>query len=97
MRPGAHTPRLSIVRAVLPAAVLILLMGIGLLVLGAGPGREALWDLGAVLAGGAITSSLTTLVVLPAVAARWADREESADDYAIDEHALGSHSVTSYA
>lgn len=83
--PGAAQ---AVADVVLPAALLILLTSLGVLVLGGGAGREALWDMAAILTGGVITTALTGLLVLPAIGERFVDREESPDDYSIDDQAL---------
>lgn len=91
-RAGADGPDdtapAAAVATVLPATVLTLLAGLGTLALGAGPGREALWDLAVVVTGGALTTGLVALLVLPAVAARYGSREEAVEDFSFDEAAL---------
>jgi nickel/cobalt tolerance cation efflux system protein len=77
--------------AVLPSAVLTLLVGLGGVVLGTRVGLEALSDVAVVLAGGAVTTALVSLVVLPAVAARYGSREEAVEDFSFDEAALYGH------
>ena len=74
--------------AVLPATVLTLLAGVGVALVGARPGLEALGHLGIVMAGGAITAGIVSLLVLPAVAARYGGRGESMHDLAFDNLAL---------
>ena len=77
--------------AVLPAIGLTLLLGAGLALAGGRPGLEALTDLGLVLAGGALTAAIVALVVLPAVAARYGDRDEPLQDLSFDDEALFGH------
>lgn len=74
--------------AVLPATVLTLLVGTAVALLGARPGLEALSQLGLVTAGGALTTGLVSLVVLPAVAARYGGRDEPLQDLTFDDIAL---------
>src|SRR5687767_15491186 len=73
--------------AVLPAMVLTL-VGVGVALVGARPGLEALGHLGLVTAGGAITAGIVSLLVLPAVAARYGGREEPVQDLTLDDTAL---------
>lgn len=73
---------------VLPATALTVLVGLGTMALGAGPGTEALWDLAVVVTGGALTTGLVALLVLPAVSARYGGREEAVEDFSFDEAAL---------
>ncbi|MFQ6171701.1 efflux RND transporter permease subunit [Oryzobacter sp. R7] len=81
----------AVAGAVLPATALTVLVGGGLAVLGGGAGLEVLWDLAVVVVGGALTSGLVAVVVLPAVAARYGGREEAVEDFAFDEAALYGH------
>ena len=74
--------------AVLPATVLTFLVGVGVALVGARPGLEALGHLGLVTAGGAITAGIVSLLVLPAVAARYGGREEPMQDLTFDDTAL---------
>ena len=66
--------------AVLPAAALTFLVGLGVALLGDRAGLEALTDLAIVMAGGALTTGIVSTVVLPAIAARYGSREEAPDD-----------------
>ncbi|HZH19478.1 MAG TPA: efflux RND transporter permease subunit [Geodermatophilus sp.] len=78
----------AVIPAVFPATVLTFLVGVGVALVGARPGLEALGHLGLVTAGGAITAGIVSLVVLPAVAARYGGREEPLQDLTYDETAL---------
>jgi hypothetical protein len=78
----------AVTAAVLPATVLTLLLGVGVALVGARPGLEALSHLGLVTAGGAITAGLVSLLVLPAVSARYGGREEPLQDLTFDDTAL---------
>ncbi len=82
---GADAVLRAATPAVLPAAVLTFLLGAGLALLGARPGLEVLSHVGLVVAGGAVTTGLVSLVVLPAVASRYAGREEPLQDLSFDE------------
>jgi hypothetical protein len=55
---------------------------------GARPGLEALGHLGLVTAGGAITAGIVSILVLPAVIARYGGREEPLEDLTFDDTAL---------
>jgi multidrug efflux pump subunit AcrB len=79
---------LPAVTAVLPATVLTLLLGVGVALVGARPGLEAISHLGLVTAGGAITAGLVALLVLPAVSTRYGGREEPLQDLTFDDTAL---------
>ena len=78
----------TVAAAVLPATGLVLLLGVGVALVGARPGLEALGHLGLVTAGGAITAGIVSLLVLPAVAARYGGREEPLQDLTADDIAL---------
>ena len=77
--------------AVLPSTVLLVLVGVGVALLGGRAGLEALSDLAVVVAGGALTTGLVSVLVLPAVATRYGSREEPVEDFAFDEAALYGH------
>ncbi|HYO34338.1 MAG TPA: efflux RND transporter permease subunit [Nocardioidaceae bacterium] len=77
----------AVMVAVLPATVLTFLVGVGVALVGARPGLEALGHLGLVTAGGAITSGIVSLLVLPAVTARYGGREEALEDLTPDDMA----------
>ena len=66
--------------AVLPAAALTFLVGLGVALLGDRAGLEAITDLAIVTACGAVTTGIASAVVLPAIASRYGSREEPADD-----------------
>ena len=83
-RAGENGDRASAAAAVLPAAVLILLVGVGVALLGDRAGLEAVTDLAVVAAGGALTTGIVSAVVLPAIAARYGSREEFADGPSYD-------------
>ncbi|WP_377643206.1 efflux RND transporter permease subunit [Oryzobacter terrae] len=87
----SDTARGAAGEAVLPASVLTLLVGLGVVLLGARAGLEALSGLAVVVVGGAMTTGLVALVVLPAVAARYSGREEAVEDFSFDEEALYGH------
>ena len=70
--------------AVLPAAALTFLVGVGVALLGDRAGLEAVTDLAIVTAGGALTTGIVSAVVLPAIAARYGGREEPLDDPSYD-------------
>ncbi len=85
--PGDDPVLRAATAAVLPATVLTL-VGVGVALVGARPGLEALGHLGLVTAGGAITAGIVSLLVLPAVAARYGGREEPTQDLTLDDTAL---------
>jgi Cu/Ag efflux pump CusA len=74
--------------AVLPATVLTFPTGVGVALTGARPGLEAIGHLGIVVAGGAVTAAVVSLLVLPAVVARYGSRDEPLDDLVFDDLAL---------
>ena len=84
--------------AVLPATALTLVVGLGVTVLGGGAGLEAILHLALVVAGGAVTTGLVALVVLPAVAVRYGERLEAVEDLSFDDEArLGLRGVGAHA
>jgi Cu/Ag efflux pump CusA len=78
----------TVTAAVLPAALLSCVVGVGMALAGARPGLEALGHLGLVTAGGAITAGIVSILVLPAVIARYGGREEPLEDLTFDDTAL---------
>ena len=74
--------------AVVPGALLIFLVALGVALLGGRAGLEAVTDLALVTAGGALTTGIVGAVVLPAIAARYRGREEDLGDFALDDTAL---------
>ena len=74
--------------AVVPGAALTFLVAVGVALLGGRAGLEAVFDLGLVMAGGALTTGLVGAIVLPAIAARFRGREEDLGDFALDDSAL---------
>ena len=77
--------------AVLPATMLTILTALGVAVLGSRAGLESLHDAALVVAGGAVTSALVALFLLPAIASRYGGREESTEDFSFDDEALHGH------
>ncbi len=63
-----------------------------------GAGLEAILHLALVVAGGAVTTGLVALVVLPAVAVRYGERLEAVEDLSFDDEArLGLRGVGAHA
>ena len=74
--------------AVVPGAVLTFVVALGVALLGGRAGLEGIAELAIVTAGGAITTGLVGVVVLPAIASRYRGREEDLEDFAFDDAAL---------
>lgn len=62
----------------------VALPAIGLIILGARPGLEAIRDLAVVMLGGAVTTAIVALLVTPVAYARFGRRNEDAADLRID-------------
>ena len=77
--------------AVLPASILTFVVGIGVALLGGRAGLEELHGVAVVVAGGALTTGLVALLILPAVAVRYGGRVESLEDFSFDDEALYGH------
>jgi hypothetical protein len=74
--------------AVVPGAVLTFLVALGVAIFGGRAGLEGIADLALVTAGGALTTGIVGVLVLPAIAARYRGREEDLEDFAFDDSAL---------
>ncbi|KGN30667.1 hypothetical protein N802_06325 [Knoellia sinensis KCTC 19936] len=84
-------------RSVVPATVITVLAGLGVALLGARPGLESVRDMAVVVASGALTMGVVSVLVFPALAVRYGSHEEAVEDYAFDDASLygpvgaGSH------
>lgn len=85
--PAGHAT-LAATGAALPATAMTALVGLAVAVFGGRAGLEGIADLAVVVTGGALTTGLVAVVVLPAVAARYGNRVESVEELSFDDSAL---------